>query len=492
MKKIKYILTSLFVASLFSCTLDNEDPNNIHQEDIRPDQILPGAMVSSYRVQARTMNILGNRMMQNWYGNINDVTGFDTSPEYTLNVDNSFYTAVWDGTYTAVNNFHQILIYESDVYDNHKAIAYIMEAFYMQYIVDLYGDAPYSDAFKGADQITPAYDDDAVIYFNLIENINAAIALIDSADADDKVVASEDVIYAGDMSAWKNFASLLKVRLLLRQSGLTGTNPNGESYATYIQNEFDAIALAGIPTPVATTINPGYSSGSAAQQNPNYDLFYGITGTASQFFNQTTASGYIADFLNGDLNGVTDPRRAQLYKLEGGEVVGAYQGESTGYAGITFSKIKGLFPATNSDGLIMSTPEAWFLLAEAYENGYLSGDAQAAFTNGITASFTFLGSPIGTYLTDIDAVSGLGWNGGNHIEAIMTQKWLAVNGINAIESFIDHTRTGYPNLPVAITALYPHRPYRLSYPLSEFVANSANVPSLTQAQLFVQGPFWKN
>lgn len=74
----------------------------------------------------------------------------------------------------------------------------------------------------------------------------------------------------------------------------------------------------------------------------------------------------------------------------------------------------------------------------------------------------------------------------------MTQKWLAVNGINPIESYIDLTRTGYPVLPLATTAIYPNRPYRLSYPLSEYVANSANVPTLTQSQLFVQGPFWKN
>jgi hypothetical protein len=493
MKKIKFILTSFVLVSFISCTLDNENPNRIHQEDIRPDQILPGAMVSTYAVQAVTMNVLGNRMMQNWYGNINDVTGLDSSPEFTLNIDNSFYTGIWDGTYRGVNNFHQILNYDSEDFDNHKAIAYIMEAYYMQYIVDLYGNAPYSDAFKGSDQIAPAYDDDAVIYLNLIENINKAFDLIDNADSNDKAVASEDVMYAGDMAAWKNFGNLLKIRLLLRQSNLTGTNPNGDSYATYIQNEFNAIAAMGIPTATAATINPGYNTSNASQQNPNYNIFYGTTGNATQYYNQTTASGYIADFLNGNVNGVVDPRRAQLYVLQGGQVVAAYQGENTGYDSVTLSKIKALFPTAASDGLVMSSAEAWFLLAEAYDKNYLTGDAEAAFTAGITASFTFLGSSnVTTYLSNIDAVPGLGWNGGNHLEAIMTQKWLAVNGVNPIESFIDYTRTGYPDIPLATTALYPNRPYRLSYPLSEFVANSANVPSLSQAQLFVEGPFWKN
>lgn len=492
MKKIKYIVTSLVLVSLFSCTFENENPNQVRQEDIRPDQYLPGAMVSSYRVQARTMNILGNRFMQNWYGNINDVTGLDVSAEYTLNLDNSFYSGIWDGLYLSVNNFHQILNYEGVDYDNHKAIAYIMKSYYMQYIVDLYGDCPYTEAFQGSDRLTPLYDNDAQVYLELMNNVDTALALIENADANDKVVGLQDVMYGGNMSSWVNFAKLLKIKLLLRQSGASGSTPNGQSYAAYIQDNFDLIAASGIPTAAAATINPGYSSATAAQQNPLYDLFFNITGNEQGFGTQQTASGYIADFMNGTLNGVPDPRRGSLYVLQSGNIVAANQGENSGYEGITLSKVKPVFPATDSDGVVMSLAEAHFLLAEAYERGYLSGDAQTEFNSGIAASFTFLSASPGTYLTQIDSVPGLGWNGGNHIEAIMTQKWLATNGFNAIESYIDYTRTGFPNVPLATTAIYPNRPVRLPYPLSEFVANSANVPKLTQAQLFSEGPFWKN
>lgn len=493
MKKIKFLIATLALTSLVtSCDnyLDvNDNPNKINEADIRPDQILPGAMVMTYRVQARSMNVLGNRMMQTWYGNINDVTGLDVSPEFTLNIDNTFYSDIWDNLYLGLGNFVQLQNYNSLNFDNHKAIAMIMEAYYMQYIVDLYGDAPYAEAFKGSDNITPAYQDDQAIYRALVDKLNAAINLIDDADANDEIVGAEDVMYAGDMAAWQNFANLVKMRILLRQSELSGA-----ATQTYIQDEFDKINTFGIPSAVSTTINPGYSNATASQQNPFYGLFYSITDDATQYNSQTRASGYIADFLNGDLNGVVDPRRSFLYEVDGsGDVVGAYQGENDGYDNVELSKVISQFPSATSDGIIMSASEAWFLLAEAFEKGYLSGDAQTAFNNGIQASFNFLGAPnYATYIANIDAVAGLGWNGGNHIEAIMTQKWLAVNGINPIESWIDYTRTGYPNVPLALTAIYPNRPYRLMYPLSEFVANSANVPSLTQAQLFSQGPFWKN
>lgn len=491
MKKIKYVLAGLLLStSFYSCDdyLDvNDNPNNIPAEEIRPDQSLPGAMVMTYRVQGYTMNILGNRMMQNWYGDINNVTGFDTSPEYTLLLDNSFYTSIWEGIYLGVANYQAIIDYDSENYDNHKAIALIMKSYYLQYIVDLYGDAPYSEAFQGSDNITPAYDDDALIYRELVSNIDQALDLIDNADANEEVVGSEDVMYQGAMSSWRNFAKLLKIKLLLRQSSLTDSDT-----VTYLADQFASITNDGVPTAVATTINPGYNGGTAAQINPGYSIFYTNTGDPAALGSQATASGYIADFLNGNINGVVDPRRAALYTLVNGEVSGAYQGESTGYDNVEFSGVESLFPAASSDGIVMSESEAWFLLAEAFDNGYLTGDAHSAFVSGVQASFNYLGVSSVAYLVNIDPVPGLGWNGGNHLEAIMTQKWLAVNGINPIESLIDLTRTGYPNLPLATTAVYPNRPYRLMYPLSEYSANSANVPNITQAQLFTQGPFWKN
>ena len=105
---------------------------------------------------------------------------------------------------------------------------------------------------------------------------------------------------------------------------------------------------------------------------------------------------------------------------------------------------------------------------------------------------TLLGATPGSYLIGIDGKPGLGWNAGTNIESIMTQKWIALNGINALESFIEYNRTGYPNIPLATTAQFPNRPRRLMYPTSELVSNSANVPSVTLNQIFVQGPFWYN
>ncbi|AWM14281.1 hypothetical protein DI487_10720 [Flavobacterium sediminis] len=491
MRKIKYLFAGFLALSMLSCDdyLDiNDDPNNIHQEDIRPDMQLPGAMVMTYRVQARSMNILGNIFMQNWYADVNNYTGVNTSDEYTLDISNNFYDDIWDGLYVGVNNFQQVINYDSQDYDNHKAVALIMKSFYMQYIVDLYGDAPYSQAFLGQELLTPAYDNDADIYRALIDNINAGIDLFYTADSNDAVLGSEDVLFQGAINKWIEFANTLKMRILLRQSELTDATTQA-----YIQDEFDVIATSGVFLSTDAFINPGYSDATDANMNPYNNLFYNSSGSAQTYYNYTRASAYIADFLNGDINGVTDPRGSVLYELVGSssDIVGAVQGDFNGPSEL--SHIVPVMPDADSDGILMSYAESRFLLAEAYDKGYLSGDAEMAFYEGVQASFSLYGAGgFSTYYSQIDAIAGLGWNGGNHMEAIMTQKWLATNSVNPIEAYIDMTRTGYPNIPLATTALYSNRPYRLQYPLSEYVANSANVPVIPQAQLFQVGPFWKN
>jgi len=488
MIKYKYITIALLSLSLFSCDsfLDiNESPNNIQVEDITPRLLLPGSMSNIVRVQSRTMNQLGNIYMQNWGGDVNNFTGANTD-EYTLSIDNTFYSGIWDGLYPALGNFQRIINYDSENYDNHKAMALIMKSFYMQYLVDLYGDCPYTEAWLFQENVTPAYDDDKEIYRALITNIDDAIALFYGANADDNVVAAEDVMFGGNANKWLRFANTLKIRILLRQSELT----DGDTQ-TYLTDEFAKVQAFGQFLDENAGINPGYSADAAAQLPPFYSLFRTTTAAGTSYDSYVRATAYISDFLNGTVNTVIDPRRGRLYTLEGGVIAGAVQGETTGPDPMS-AVGPGLIIGNTQDASVMTLAEGQFLLAEAIEKGYLTGDAQTEFEAGITASFTYLGAGSAAgYIGAIATVDGLGWSG-DHIQSIMTQKWLATNGINAIESWIDYTRTGFPNVPLATTATNTKRPYRLLYPTSEYVANSANVPNLLLAQIFVEGPFWKN
>jgi len=210
MKKIKFILPVLFL-SLFSCDdyLDiNDSPNALLYQDLTPSQLLPGAQMATYRVQATTMNQLGNVYMNSWTRNVASFgNGYDR--ELRLILDSSFYNGIWDGLYRGIMNFQGIIDKPnaSGDLDHYIAIAKICKVHYMQYIVDLYGDAPYTEAWKGRGILTPKYDDDYQIYKSLIAELESARTLLTNTHA--IAVGQRDVMLGGDVGVWTRFANTL-------------------------------------------------------------------------------------------------------------------------------------------------------------------------------------------------------------------------------------------------------------------------------------------
>lgn len=514
-RNIVLTLMAGVAAVVSSCSdyLDvNTNPNSPVYGSIPPNLTLSAAQTQAYRaITGDNRNIqnginnngltqLGNLMMNNWAGNVNSFTN-PYADEYRSNITSSFYNSIWDWTYVQVANFQKIVDYNSEDYDNHKAIAKILKSFYMQTLVDLYGDLPYSEAFYKDSNLYPHYDDDRLVYRALYDNLDEAIALINNANGSDKAVGGEDEIFSGDMQQWIRFANTIKLRLLIRQSGLT----DGET-VTYVNQQLATLATADFLT-TDVTINPGYNSTTGSRQNPFYGTYgYGITGVATGNRNLVTASEHAADALNG----TADPRRSRIFTVtSGGLVVGINQGDDAdaapnnpSFLGPAFIPVP-IGTAPNADasvgssqnGYLMTLAEVKFLLSEAavrYPAIFSGYDAQQQFEQGIQASFTRVGAgSAAAYIASNSGVSGFGWAGSaNKIEAIMTQKWIATMNGNATESWIDYNRTGFPVTPVAATNNGVGKPKRLMYPVSERVANSANTPAQTAADVFATGPFW--
>lgn len=507
MKRIyKLFALVLVLGSIFSCQdyLDINNPKNDPTVDqVSPDLILAGALTRSYATQAVSMNQLGNVFMNNWSANVNAFTG-GFNEEYQLIITSTFYNNIWDQLYVRMANFQAMIDSPAEGYDNHKAIAKIMKSFYMQYIVDIYGDAPYSDAFGGGEKTTPVYDNDKEIYRQLIVEIDEAISMINSAGEATASVGAEDVVYGGDMSNWIKFANTLKLRILMRQATLA--EQDGET-ASYLDTQFQSLQNVSFITSDAT-LNPGYAN-DTDRQNPFFAVFgYNVDGSATSNHRFVRASLYAENFLDGSITGVQDPRISRLYEPVDGEVQGVDQGIDSNDPAVPdeISELgPGLLKSDSQDGILFTAANSYFLQSEAVYRGYLSGDAKALFESGIKASFNYLEMPSevdelededpsldeDAYIAAANAVDGLGWDAStNKIEAIMTQKWIALNGINAIESWIEYTRTGYPEIPLALTAQRDHKPNRLLYPSSEYIANAANVPSQQTSDAFDTSIFW--
>lgn len=534
MKKIKFLVSVIACGVLLNSCNDyldiNENPNSVHQEDLTPQLIFPGAITQTYRTQGTTMLEFGNIMMNSWAGNSYAFGGPFTN-EYTLSsVNSSFYSGIWDGIYPNLANFAYIESYpNSDKrQNNYIAAAKIMKAYYMQYLVDLYGDVPYSEAFQGQKNLTPRYDDDVAIYKSLIEDMDAAKALITAAPANALAMGTADIVFAGNMSNWTNFANTIKFKLLMRMSNVTG------DLATYRNQQLATLSTASF---ISADVfeKPGYAGTSDAALHPTtLTYFTNSAGNIPQRNLLITASENLATALNGNnlslpdtyyqkYNGIVDPRRVRLFLTVGGVVRGVRQGATPGQPGAPNDSnvVSSLSPYTvgaNSTaagtiisqsnargGLLMSLAELNLLKAEAalrYPGIFPSFDGQSLFNSAITQSgLTMNGNTtainMATYIAQISTRPGLGWVGSTEqkYEAIMTQKWILLTQSNPTEMYIEFNRLGqkYPASPLATTATRPNKPLRLIYPTSEYVGNSSNVPNISSNDVFVKNqytPFW--
>jgi len=514
MKTIYKIASVFFIAaSIISCEsyFDvNTDPNNPLVSTTTPDIILPGAMTTTGTTLVSQMNRLGNLMTGNWGGNVINFSGpFDS--EFRYDVTSSFYDGVWNNLMARTANYTNIINYSStDVnYNNHKAVSYIMRAFYTQYLVDLYGDQPYSERHLGTAGLNPSYDNAQDIYRALVTDLNMAISMInDPANADALALGASNVMQLngtlGNMSMndWKAFANTVKLRVLLRQSEMTDA-----ATQAHITSELNGLSTADFLSD-NLTLNPGYSNDSGnGRQNPFYATFgFETNGSFANTNNTLVApTTYAVELLDGTLNGVNDPRLTRLWTNDGNPNAfqGIAQGDLLGNLPLGGSTIlsrlgAGLGVDVPSDAgatqaaYIMTAAESYFLQAEAIERGYITGSAQGSFDNGVNASMALLGATDGGYLVAANATNGIGYTAsGNKIEAIIYQKYVALTNINGIEGWIEYSRTGFPsNLPLSLTATTATRPVKLLYPVSELSGNSANVPSQSTSDAFTSKIFW--
>ncbi|CAA0153447.1 SusD/RagB family nutrient-binding outer membrane lipoprotein [Tenacibaculum maritimum] len=498
MKKqiIKFIVLFAFSIASISCSdfLDvNEDPNN--PTTSTPKLTLPVIQRDLLALNARSMNYMGNFMVYNWS------TPSNWSSNQNLiryNITTNTFSNIWETSYadifkniTYIENFKKGTV----DYTAYKIISKTLKGFQYQYLVDLYGDIPYTEANLRADNLTPAYDKAETIYKDLIAKLTEAATLATNLPANYENPGSQDIIFSGDMQKWAQFANTIKLRLLIRMSK-TGQ----DSYITSEIAKIDANGAGYITTNVIG--NPGYSD-NENRQNP----FFGYQGkapnqnTPNDRNDFTTATDYAINFLGTTTN---DPRMERLYsKADNGGYHGAEQSTALPSKGFTSKDLShvgpGLLIDSKQDQPLMLYAEALLLQAEAMVRGYISGGdaaAKAKYEEAITSSFEFLKVPDATISSQTyynQAIPNVSWdNSANKLQAIAIQKWVALNGVSGVESWIEVTRTGYPsNLPTPTEANSGgKRPVRLLYPESEVSRNPLNVPAQTKDAVFTNIPFW--
>lgn len=532
MKKIFLYSSVAIVALMSSCRNmdDNISPNNVDPSEISPRQMLTAAQNAVFTAQAGTTNSLSNIWTNTWAGN-DYYFGNPLTREYSLDISNTFGNGIWTSNYVAANNLQKIIDNGASL-PLHSAIARILKAYSVQYLVDFYGDIPYSEAFKGQQNLSPKYDDDAAVYKALVLELNKAIADIENPNnATASVTASEDVIFGGVMSDWLKFAKNVKLKILLRQSKVTDA-----TVRSFVDAELQSLAT-GTSDEFYTgdvTINPGYSNMNSATPNPLFSNYGAVNYTGTSINTDGWRLYKVAEYYANNVNTINfpggdfrGPKQFGNLTLNDNQTPNQIRGRRQGapkpaatnewsfaFLGWKFAKnsdfanfaangisAAGLNIATEGakmDGYLALGSENRLLLAEAATlyPAIFTFPAATQYDEAINASYEFYGlsaTQLATYKNNIQNTT-VGWNGApNKIAAIQYQRLVSLANIRQVETYINFLKTGYPAIPVADNAMFPNKPYRLIYPVSEYTGNSSNVPNVTQAQVFTKNsttPFW--
>jgi hypothetical protein len=166
----------------------------------------------------------------------------------------------WGNIYTSTleNNDALQKLSDANGYHAYSGVARILRAYTLQLTVDTWGDVPYSDAFKGAENLKPKYDNGQALYDTIANLLTAAISLLNDPDAGDLVPGGEDVIYGGDADKWIQFAHAIRARLFLHQSKGNATMAASaltEISAAFTANDESAQYIFG---ETETSANPWY------------------------------------------------------------------------------------------------------------------------------------------------------------------------------------------------------------------------------------------
>ena len=491
MKKIFSIILTTCVLALTGCSEEffniNQSPNSAIEENMTPSLILPRAL---HRTASESA--INNDEYLRWMGYWSRCSG-----NYGPNVDEEAYLLSSSFRRTSYLNWYNILkdfdVIEKNARTRNEtaylAIAKIMKTIGFMQLVDQYNNVPYSKAFDlGNNMLTP-YDKGEAIYKDMILQLDSADRLLKAADVNANLdIKTADIMFKGDLAKWRKFGNTQRLRLILHQSELLGN--------AGLKTEIDKIVANGggfLGAGETAEVQPTYSK-DLGKQNPYWNTFN--INDAGGLDNFNRANTYFLNLLksNNDIRYQYFYSKATTPKTTGEDYYGYVYGfdypsgtpEASKYNAANSSNVAG--PGIAKSPImaqwLLPSFESLFMQAEAIQRGALTGDAKVAYEAAVKESYVWLGvtdavTEATNYLNSATKPFAVWDQNTDKLKLIMTQKYIAMFGINGLETWTDFRRVGFP-AQADILSVSPSRgnnviPSRLIYPLEEYQYNSANV-----------------
>ncbi|UCS94229.1 SusD/RagB family nutrient-binding outer membrane lipoprotein [Echinicola marina] len=467
MKKSLLIL-GIAVAGLFSSC--DENLSDLNMDPKNPIEVKPEVLFTygQYDLVNQMVNIDYNQNLDRLWANYLTQTTYIQESAYDAanrDVGGSLWDNIYAETLYELKQAKELLLSEEvadpnlvPVRNNQLAMVRVLEVYAYQYLVDNFGSIPYTEALD-IDNVTPIYDEGEYVYGAIIDSLDVAINDFDDSAAG--FSSSSDILYGGDIAAWKKFANSIKLKIGMR---LADVNPS--LAGTLVSEAVEAGVFE------SNTDNAVYAfSASQPYTNPIYDYFE-VDSRDTDFV--------ITQFFIDMLEGVNDPRMNVYFddNIEDGYVGGEYGASGNSYLRLTHinpSLVEATFPGTILDYSYVS-----FLMAEAVERDFITGSAAEYYENGIRASFEawglsdteatlYIAQPSVNYLTAA----------GDYKEKIGTQKYIALYN-QGHEAWTEARRLDVPQLLTAVSNGVEN-PKRLIFPTNEPLINTTNYNAASDA-----------
>lgn len=459
---MKNIAPILFFFSLFvvSCTKDfdsiNDNPNE--PQEVSPEFLLTNVLATESNEHTYNQGL----RLNNYLAQFNADVEFERIDRYELGSNSRYWNLIY-GLLADLESMETLPGY-NEAFDG---VAEILRSYLFSQLTDMWGDVPYSEAIGFADfNFTPIYDTQESIYTDLENGILARLDAAVSQLQNTSESIRGDIMFGNDLTKWIRFANSLRVRYYLRISKRI-------TDFSELQQLADENMLMQSNTDNA--VLPYLSS--APNQFP---LFSASTGIYQGL--------KMSETVEQTLKNWNDPRIAVFFNPTQESVLAGnpeYKGMPNGLSTQTISEMDILLNDVSNmsdrfrvvpdgvDAQLMLYSEVQFALAEAVERGYITGNAQTYYENGIKAHFEYYNTevPGGYFSREVIALNG-GMD--ENLEKILTQKWLSLFMVGH-EAWFNIRRTGIPALiPGPDNFNNDRYPSRYLYPESEQAANKEN------------------
>jgi hypothetical protein len=372
---------------------------------------------------------------------------------------------------------------------NQIAVAKIVKAYIYWTLTDAWGDIPYSEALKGAGNLTPKFDKQEDIYFGLLKELKDAVNGFDGGAA-----PKGDILYGGAtaVDSWKKLANSLRMLIAMRMTnkypaagGKAALEFADAATGTYITNNSENAVLR-------------YPGG--AYQNPWYLVYQ----TRDDYASSKTLGDVLAGL--GDTRSSVFGTNSIMFPYGLTRDLAIAYGNSVGNGQSRVLAVS--FRQPNSPVTVIGASIVLLARAEAKERGWIAGGTAGAETDynaAVAASFQEWGLTIpGTYLAggaNYAAGAGVPTSIGagtapydnfrtadnniqdaatpDKLKRIALQRWICAFP-NGNEGWAEQRRNGIPNLK---TTRFKTGPFvvRYVYGNTDYGLNNANTVAAAAA-----------